>query len=296
VVSDGTKDAIRVKFDSINEVVTLDSSKLVNMYGTWLRHRSKGSLSSYQVFLSYRWNDFDSNIVTDLFDTLSFKLRLSSTEDIMVFRDSNRLLAGEFLQSSFAQALIHSEVMVPVVSASALYRMISHDPITVDNVLVEWVLGIVCMKISCDGDHEIKCKTNLSKVFPIMLGPTSVSDKDGATGAMSVSDLFTCMGSDGKTTLLQSLPEIVPGATIAVVRSLLAENSLDSDHPLIAPILSLTVREIVLKLTSSLGFQGWTVPVSSIAPKAAGEVVGILRTIRSSSTRGECPINYISLI
>jgi hypothetical protein len=170
--------------------------------------------------------------------------------------------------------------------------MVSHNASAVDNVLVEWILALVCMKISAEGDSDIKSKIRLSRVFPVMMGVVPVSgsgDKDEGAEEVKVTNLFTSMEISRNTSLLQALPNIAPSATLVKVKSLLSENSIDSDHPLIIPILSLTVKEIVHQLTTLLCFQGWTVPMKSIAPLVAGEVVAILRSIRSISASGKLP-------
>jgi hypothetical protein len=294
-ISVSAGEVIPVRFDKIDRAFRLTSSQLLAMYGKWLKYRSKGSLSEYQVFLSYRQGNsksgsvkelFDTSLVTDLFDTLSFKLRVNS-EDIMVFRDTNRLPSGEDFQSSFAKALLHSEVMVPLVSVYALQRMFKHTLTSnVDNVLVEWILGIVCMKISSEGGAEMKSKIRLNKVFPVMIGSLSVSvdNDESVAGIGEVANLFSSKETAGGTAVLESLPEIVPVSTMKKVRDLLAENGLDSSHPLIAPVLSMTVKEIVDKLTKFNGFLGWEVPVKSLAARAAGEVVRILRELGAGGT------------
>jgi hypothetical protein len=115
----------------------------------------------------------------------------------------------------------------------------------------------------------------------------SGSDRDEGAEDIMVTNLFTSMEITRKTSLLQALPTIAPSATLVKVKSLLSENNIDSDHRLIVPILSLTVKEIVHQLTTLLGFEGWTVPVKSIAPLVSGKILDILKGIRSSSAIGK---------
>jgi hypothetical protein len=78
-----------------------------------------------------------------------------------VFLDKRCLQVGDRFDKSFSKALCNSTVITPIVSIEALHRMAEHDPSTVDNVLLEWILSLEC------------CSNKASRVlavYPILIG------------------------------------------------------------------------------------------------------------------------------
>ena len=108
----------------------------MNVFGPFLT--PKGLLHSYHAFISYRWSDFDTELATALFNGLTVSVLPDGTP-LDVFLDRRRLEDGRMLTTDFATALIHSTVVVPIVSFKALERMLAlvHDS-NIDNVLLEW--------------------------------------------------------------------------------------------------------------------------------------------------------------
>ena len=94
----------------------------------------------YHIFLSYRWgHDFDTDLVKALFSTLSVVVN-GQGQQVHVFLDRNRLEDGRIFSSDFANALIKSHVVVPILSSAALDRMFDlKSDSNIDNVLLEWM-------------------------------------------------------------------------------------------------------------------------------------------------------------
>jgi len=94
-------------------------------YGPWLLVFDL--LDSYDVFISYRWGQFDDVFVSTLFDMFTNFTVGADNRSITTFLDKKRLRDGRRFDLDFAQALSHSTLAVPVVSADALSRMTKHD-------------------------------------------------------------------------------------------------------------------------------------------------------------------------
>jgi hypothetical protein len=105
-------------------------------------------VANFSVFLSYRWSHADSALTSLLYDLLTSSYTATSRhEAISVFRDTAVLRDGEDCLAEFCRAAIRAVLVVPVVSPEALSKLATHDPRTVDNVLLEWVLAILCYDI-----------------------------------------------------------------------------------------------------------------------------------------------------
>ena len=62
---------------------TLSADKLAEIYGCWVREKTSSKLN-YDVFLSYRWNDFDTRLADALFD--------KTASDQVVITKNNRAI------------------------------------------------------------------------------------------------------------------------------------------------------------------------------------------------------------
>jgi hypothetical protein len=141
----------------------ISSTDLKAAYSNWLNKYTL--IDYYDLFISYRWNQYDSALTRGLFDRLSLFPVTSSQREIETFLDVMRLQNGRDFRGDFAKALIESAVILPIVSMAALDRLISHDVEKVDNLLVEWILAIICYS-----------QANSSKrIFPFMLGRFDVN-------------------------------------------------------------------------------------------------------------------------
>ena len=149
-----------------------------------------------------------------------------------MFLDRNRLEEGRIFSSDFANALIKSLVVVPILSSAALDRMFDlKSDSNIDNVLLEWMLIVVLL-----------ARGHLKFCFPIMVGEVKEDAKDGKF----ISNLFSDGGID-------KLPEVVCTKVADRVNELLVENRM-------APLESVhtyTVRETVKKITGALGLPAW---------------------------------------
>lgn len=134
--------------------------QLKQLYGVWLP--SHGLIGSYDSFISYRWNAFDQEFASLMFDCLSAQeLPLGAhTRACSVFWDVKRLESGGDFRQDFMEAMWRSLGVVPIVSIEALQRMTTitaHSPC--DNVLLEWTLAL-----------ELLEARRIHFIFPLMIG------------------------------------------------------------------------------------------------------------------------------
>ena len=156
------------------------------------------------MFISHRWHEDDDKIIDPLLDAFLGCTVGSEKRAIQVFHDKFRLKECQRFQKAFGKALINSSILLPFLCAVALQKMLAHDPICEDNVLIEWILALECMQ---DPIHS-----ELRGIYPLMLGERK---QDGSVG-----DLF----AEG---VIDRLPDIILTASIEVVRSLLEENGVN---------------------------------------------------------------------
>jgi hypothetical protein len=123
----------------------LDSRRLEELYGPWVRRREL--LPLYHIFFSYRWGE-DSEFVTRCNDSLLEETVGAQHRAVEVFQDVQRLQSGTNFLEGFEDALISSLVVVPVMSRWALKRMMKHDPKKEDFTLIEWILACQCFYIN----------------------------------------------------------------------------------------------------------------------------------------------------
>jgi GTPase SAR1 family protein len=157
--------AIRENKDfQLNPLESVPLSKLKTDYNVWLyRYKQSLTLSNYDIFLSYRWNNQDSALVHSLFRCfLRHNLFKEEFSPVSVFQDQHKLQDGEDFREAFATALLESRIIVPIVTVEALKRMISHDSNQVDNLLLEWILSLCLAEKKED---QVK-----KKLIPIVFG------------------------------------------------------------------------------------------------------------------------------
>jgi len=219
-----------------NGSILVDRQYVTNYYTSWIV--DTGILPSYDVFISHRWyNDAPDVVASQLYDALlGFHTVDRENRAVQVFLDKIRLKDGMQFQTEFGPALISSTVFVPILSASALQRMLTHDPLKEDNVLIEWMLALECIS---DKSHS-----NIRGIYPLMIGERR---EDGSVG-----NLF----AEGLT---DRLPEIEPSKSIEVVKRLLKENGVNA-----SPMLSIrTVRRVVKDLSNFNGMLCWKEPLNT---------------------------------
>eukprot|EP01040_Poterioochromonas_malhamensis_P013083 gene13083-biopygen2861 len=132
----------------------LNAQEAMKMYDAWLVDYTV--FDEYDIFISYRWGKRDSEFTLALFDRMTLFSVGESRRSIQAFLDRKRLRMGENFQTGFVKALLKSLVMVPVVSAEALERMTKMRVEEEDNVLIEWICGLECMKaVEKKGSREV---------------------------------------------------------------------------------------------------------------------------------------------
>jgi hypothetical protein len=204
---------------------TIDSTQLKLDFRSWLQIFPL--LPEYDVFISYRWGS-DQHLAEMLFDSLTNYNVGANNRAIDTFMDNKRLKDGQNFSMAFCTALLSSYIAVPVISVSALQKMTTHDPNTVDNVLLEWLLCIT----SCG-----KPNSRLKNIFPILIGP-----KDGITSTFA--SLFACG-------VLNRIPSVVPMSTINAAKDMLTQNNINFDA---VKLDNLTVKDIINSLSAFLGY------------------------------------------
>ena len=114
----------------------LNPSELSVHFEPWLKEPKL--LDQYDVFISYRWSERDTSFTQALYDRFSLFCIGSNDRSIEIFLDTARLEIGRNFRSDFAKSLIHSTVVMPIVTSESLKRMVdyTHDVDVVDNVLV----------------------------------------------------------------------------------------------------------------------------------------------------------------
>ena len=235
------------------------------LYSKWL-HDTR-SLQSYDVFISYRWGQYDSPLADDLYEKFFSYVVEGCNRYVRVFRDKVRIKHGQHIQKACCDALKNSLIFVPIISMDALEKMENHDPSDYDNVLIEWLFALNC----------IEEKSRLQVIFPLFVGKRSVD--------IRTNDIL--YGKDILDPLyggLSMLPDIIPQKTLAKVEERLNENKMTLRS-------SPTVRDIVDKLKSYNGFRFAADPQSHpVLEEACNQIMETLREIISREKHGIAPL------
>ena len=210
---------------------SLSSVELKSMFPEWLS--ANKPLSRYDIFLSYRWSKFDSAFVQILFDRFSlYTVDSISKRCIDSFWDNKRLPDGLNFQEAFGSALVNSMLITPIISQNTLERMVGarFDPSKEDNVLVEWILSLECLR------HTGTPLTRVRAICPVIMG--KYDDKSGVFSSLFDDQAF-----------LDQMSSKVPFQSLAVVKHLLQKNNIPVDPVDDARLSSYTVRSVVLSMT-----------------------------------------------
>ena len=211
---------------------------------------------NYDAFISYRWNEDDGKISLELFHALLQHTVGSVKRSAQVFYDEIRIRPSQHIQKTFGNALIKSTIVVPILSTAALQRMITHNPLYEDNVLIEWMLALECM--------QSPIHSNLRGISPLMFGKRKqyscmwvwLTNFFRAILSRIKSNYITdneYFGTIFMENMIERLPETIPHASIEVVRALLKENGLE-ESPSLARC---TVRSVFRDITKYSGLKGW---------------------------------------
>ena len=249
----------------------LNAQEAMKMYDAWLVDYTV--FDEYDTFISYRWGERDSEFTLALFDRMTLYAVGESRRAIQAFLDRKRLQMGENFQSGFVKALLKSLVMVPIVSAEALERMTKMRVEEEDNVLIEWICGLECLKAvekKGSGQGEGEVKTRLMKIMPIFFG----SRVDGGVKGVVGVDEGCCSVSNEpqirnlfEEKIIDRLPDFVPSGSISKAKSLLES----SDVKMSEEGMRSTVKEIVKEISGFLSLCAWEVQGKS---KGKGKGVG----------------------
>jgi len=206
-------------------------------YSSWLKREN---IVSFDVFISYRWNQYDSNLTARVYDILSCYNHPKSDTNraIHVFLDEERLKDGLELTESFSMALISSTVLVPIVSVHAIQRLITHDPNTIDNMLMEWLIGLEVASLH----HRSNPKIRVRAIYPIFIHGKPISSSywwSLLTGQLANNNEDDDLLRKGGA--LDRLPNIVPKATLDKALELLSECDIKPR----AKFMNMTVKGVV---------------------------------------------------
>ena len=215
-------EAVRDSSSSINiEACPLDRK----MFSCWMINRD--ALSSYDVFISHRWDENDDTIAKMLYDILQCHYTVGSNcRAVQLFFDIARLKGGQQFQKAFGEALAKSTVFVPIVCESALKRMVFHNPEEEDNVLIEWMLALECMR---DPTHS-----RVRGIYPLMFGKYNDNE-------------YVSQFDSNK--IMSTLPEVIPAKSIGIVKGILKDMGVNESTGL----GSRTVKSVVVDLLKYIG-------------------------------------------
>jgi GTPase SAR1 family protein len=209
----GTVSSMLAAVGAVNDI-TVDRANVIEQH-PWLCD-TKRLHDGYDVFLSYRWGR-DNEFVVALRDRLlDYAVE---HRGLAIFIDKTEITVGQRFDMKFCRSLLHSEVLVPVISPTALERMMNPSTAETDNVLVEWLTAVVVLKFRAQISG---CR--LEKVVPLV-----ICDRDG-------NEYFKMR--DGLSTQR-------PLATQKAVLELFTQLSLHLSVEAIQFINTVTVKEIV---------------------------------------------------
>ena len=206
--------------------MSYNASQLKDSFPYWIV--SSDARLFYDIFLNHRWGKEDTKIVTTIYDRQSLHVVGDSHRIPQAFLDSKRLLPGESFRDGFFVALMHSIMVVIILSYDALLKMRTHDSTSTDNVLLEYLLAIVFKHLGL-----------VEKIYPILIGKWSVSPR-------GFGNLFN-------DRIIDTLPEVVP------IRTIQEAELLFHKHGLVLPdwAKTMTVKGIVRKVSEFLGYTAW---------------------------------------
>jgi serine/threonine protein kinase/GTPase SAR1 family protein len=197
-------------------------------------------LESYDVYFSYRWNAFDAEFTSGLQDFLTNYSVGETHRSVVTFMDHNQVKNTQDLQTPFCRALVNSTVMVAIVSDRAIESLVHHNPSRCDNLLVEWLCGLICLRIrqqSIDKNGPFTvCEFpfKISRIMTFICGDECLS--------MTVEQTI-------RPELLKQLPEVKPTESInrAIVLLYRLNINLDAEYMQLY-IMNLTVEKIVRRI------------------------------------------------
>ena len=229
---------------TIEGYVPIDREVVKKRFNLWI-NKYDDILHSYDVFISHRWHKDDNELSDQLHDAFLVCTVGKEKRAVQVFYDKFRIKKCQQFQRAFGNALINSAVFVPIVCSSALARMYNHNPEEEDNVLIEWMLALECMK---DQIHS-----KMRGVYPIIFGEWN---RAGSVGNLS-------------DDLIDRLPQLVPMASIRIATSLLTEKNVNVSSSL----NYITVRDVVKEIKKFNGMLCGESQPDTSPSKATKEII-----------------------
>ena len=246
-------------------ILSLDD--LRTFYGEWLQ--VFGARDRYDMFISYRWSEYDKPLARQLFDAMS-NYTLGS-RPIDIFLDVFRLKEGRQFDKEFAKALISSTIVMPLLSMDAILNMKRHNKSSVDNLLLEWMLAYECVEAN-KRDPQL-CR--VQSVFPIFIG-----------NRHKVNDANFVQVDPFNFNFHLDLPDVVPEATIARAKEMLVANGITSFTD---SFERCTVRSFMGQFKTFLGVQGHDYNYHRLVSTVASEVHKQLQQAGSPSSPHSAP-------
>jgi heat shock protein 1/8 len=235
------KSTLSLRTSTGQEVLT--SHKAISLYPVWIS--SYLVWDDYDIFISYRWGQQDSKFTLAFYDRMTLhSVESQSQRCIKAFLDTKKLEIGDNFQLYFVKSLKNSLIMTPIVSSDALAKMcLMKSEDDEDNVLIEWICGLVCCKSNETAHNKsaTPTQTRLRKIIPICFGSYG---NDGI-----IRNFF-------EDNLIEKLPSIVPNACIKKAKQLLTRNGVTVSFDIVE---NKSVKLIVQEITRFLCVCAWEV-------------------------------------
>jgi hypothetical protein len=237
--SDKVKDILLVPIDVVRSTVEnflpltadLDGKSLSHQqtkerFGPWLKIYE--FLEKYDIFVSYQKGPQDKELALAMFTMLSNFSCGSELRAVEVFLDERRLQHGRRSQEDSVKSIVNSSVVVPIFSVDVFAKIVKHDPLVVDSILLEWICAIEGYK---SDDSRIKY------IYPLFCGR-----RDPVTG--KVGSVLHCEE-------FKLIPDIIPTATLSAAESLLTTEKVFLRAP--TGFADKTVKSIVTAISEFKG-------------------------------------------
>ena len=182
-------------------------------------------------------------LVSAMFDAFTnYSFPGERARAIEVFLDTKRLVQGRRFDYDFAKAICNSSMVIPILSYDALELLGNHNPEKVDNMLLEWVLGIECFQSN---------SSTLKGIFPLAIG----SRKDAEENCIAANFRIAKAA--------EFLPKMIPAKTLLEAETHLKKYNLFSeDSTAKEKFHARTIYDIVDSMMKFLFFD-----ISSLSPK-----------------------------
>ena len=202
-----------------------DEDAIEPIFKPWVSDRRFKQLDNYDVFISYRWGEDDMAFTEQLFDRL--RMKAFDKRELHIFKDKFRLKEGDEFQKVIFDALRNSSIVITVVSHNALLKLVTHNPLEVDNLLLEW-LCILIMKDTMGNGHIKKLlvpNVCIKTIQPVIIGTNDSLIEDFFASNLPYFDNSNGIEMENitnikKKNIVELLPVTIPTATIELAKKL----------------------------------------------------------------------------